>query len=178
MKLLQFQVTLATLVSLLATVCGAAKFVNDVYLVTAGQPFELKWTDAQGAVTINLMSALEGGQTDLQKVLEVVSGYTGGDTYTWTPPSDLKSGIYSFEITDDSGTNYSLSWSFQALPSYLTTTGSSSTSATATAATTSTTSPSATSESSSALGKGADLSTSTIVVMAMGASLAILGLLG
>jgi len=178
MRTLQFHVTLvALLVSLFASVCGAIKFVNSQVTVVAGQPYELEWTDAQGSVTINLMSALEGGQTNLRKVLEVVSGYSG-DSYSWTPPTDLASGIYTFEISDSSGSiNYSLPWSFQALPPSLTTSAkSSSTSATATATTSA--SASATPKPSSALGNSARLSTGAIVGIAVGASLAILGLLG
>lgn len=71
MRLLSFSLIFGTLLCLLATSCRAAKFVDDGYPPKPGQPFEVKWTDARGAVTINLVIVVGKGPTDVKKVVEI-----------------------------------------------------------------------------------------------------------
>ncbi|KAI0175569.1 hypothetical protein GGR52DRAFT_537276 [Hypoxylon sp. FL1284] len=71
--------------------------------IQTGQPFDITWSDAAGAVTLTLKN---GSSDNLQTVGEITSGQTG-ESYTWTPDTSLTSGTYALEIDDGTDTNYS-----------------------------------------------------------------------
>ncbi|KAJ3535965.1 hypothetical protein NM208_g6915 [Fusarium decemcellulare] len=92
-------------VALLATLARAVKLTNSDYDVVPGKEFTIKWTEAQGPVTLRLKS---GPQNNLETVEEITSGQSG-DSFTWTVPSNFDSSQYALEIEDGSGDiNYSV----------------------------------------------------------------------
>ncbi|KAF4465827.1 extracellular matrix [Fusarium albosuccineum] len=92
-------------VALLATLARAVKLTNSDYDVVPGKEFTIKWTEAQGPVTLRLKS---GPQSNLQTVEEITSGHSG-ESFTWAVPSSFDSSQYALEIEDGSGDiNYSV----------------------------------------------------------------------
>ncbi|KAK4239687.1 hypothetical protein C8A03DRAFT_13933 [Achaetomium macrosporum] len=131
-----------------ASVFAKPILLNSDYEVQEDVPFTLRWSDAQGAVTITLMTGTD--PEHLKKVTDIVSGVTDS-SYTFTP-ADLPSGTYAFRITDESGeSNYSPQFEYSGtgtLPSSTSLSSSASASSTS-ASVSSTSSSSSTSESSS-----------------------------
>ncbi|KAL2199904.1 Ser-Thr-rich glycosyl-phosphatidyl-inositol-anchored membrane family-domain-containing protein [Corynascus similis CBS 632.67] len=123
-----------------AAALALPKFTNSDFTITEGEPFTLKWTDAEGPVTITLKT---GPEENLQTVTVLTSGETGNE-FTWTP-SDLPSGTYAFEITDSTEEpNYSVRFPYTGTASSSTSLSSTITS-TETSSETSSTSASSTS---------------------------------
>jgi len=96
----------------LVTVAYAVQFdldTNNPIVMTEGEPLTLNWSDADGAVTINLVT---GSSTDLSTVFTITADRTT-DSFTWTPEG-IPSGTYAFEITDESGdVNYTPQYTYQ-----------------------------------------------------------------
>ncbi|KAF7872300.1 hypothetical protein EAF04_003224 [Stromatinia cepivora] len=87
-----------------ATLASAVQLTNPSFGVTAGTPFNITWSDAQGPVTLVLMN---GPSTSLNTVSTIGSGLSG-TSYTWTPPATLDSSLYAIRIQDSTSTpNYS-----------------------------------------------------------------------
>ncbi|TGO40277.1 hypothetical protein BHYA_0039g00180 [Botrytis hyacinthi] len=87
-----------------ATLASAVKLTNSNFAVTAGTPFNITWSEAEGPVTLVLKS---GPSTALTTVSTIGSGLTG-TFYSWTPSSSLDTDLYAIEIQDSTGTpNYS-----------------------------------------------------------------------
>lgn len=101
----------AAVMAVLAAVASAeVTLTNSDYDIEAGKPFTIEWTGADGPVTITLKN---GDPTDLQTV-EVIDSSDSGSSFTWTPPSDLPTDTYAFEIVDSSGVpNYSPQFQFE-----------------------------------------------------------------
>ncbi|KAK7420371.1 hypothetical protein QQX98_002794 [Neonectria punicea] len=99
------KIPFSALLATFAAVTGAVKLTNADYDVVPGEDFTIKWTDAQGPVTIRLKS---GSEKNLKTVGEITSGQSG-ESFTWTVPSDYNGKQYAFEIEDGSGKiNYSV----------------------------------------------------------------------
>ncbi|OIW35311.1 hypothetical protein CONLIGDRAFT_676236 [Coniochaeta ligniaria NRRL 30616] len=157
----------ALFVAALAAIAEAkVAFTNSQFVVEAGQPFELKWTGADGPVTITLKN---GPNTALKDVM-VIDQNDSGTSFTWTPPSTLPSDLYAFEIVDSTGVpNYSIQWNFQGTASASVSTGSStvtsgsstSTSVSTTTSTTSTTTNTSSTSSSKSSSSTHSSSTTT-----------------
>ncbi|KAL1864440.1 hypothetical protein Daus18300_007672 [Diaporthe australafricana] len=110
----------------------AIQLTNTAYAVQAGQPFTLTWSDAVGAVTVNLKN---GASTDLKTVETLASGLTT-TTFTWNPPASLSSDLYAFEVTDSSSTNYSPQFTYQGSAASASVTSASSSASSASVSTT------------------------------------------
>ncbi|KKY38354.1 putative extracellular matrix protein [Diaporthe ampelina] len=158
----------------LAVVAAAApawaiQLTNSAYVVEAGKPFTLTWSDSEGPVTVTLKN---GASTDLQDVEVLASGLTT-DSFTWTPSSSLPSDTYAFEVTDSSSNspNYSPQFTFQGSAATASSAASSSVSSTSSASV-STTLSSLTITSSSASATASANSSSTITSTASGNSTA------
>ncbi|KAL8419682.1 hypothetical protein RB594_002747 [Gaeumannomyces avenae] len=110
------------IVAALATLAAAKpKFTNSNFDVVTGKSFELKWTDAKGPVTIDLLT---GKAPDGLKPVQIVATGLTGTSLVFDVPKNVPSGDYAFSIRDGEGKediNYSLPFS-------LVGTGSSSTS--------------------------------------------------
>ena len=65
---------LITLLVALSTLTGAVRLTNSDWNMVAGETFTVKWTDAEGAVSIRLMS---GPANNLQTVQEIGSPSSG-----------------------------------------------------------------------------------------------------
>lgn len=87
--------SIAALVAFAAAVLGKPVLTNSQYEITEGEPFTITWSDAQGPVTLTLVS---GPESNLVPVFTITSGETG-NSYTWTP-SDIPSGTYAIRIED------------------------------------------------------------------------------
>ncbi|PQE29826.1 extracellular matrix protein [Rutstroemia sp. NJR-2017a WRK4] len=82
----------------------AVQFTNSNFDLTAGQPFTLTWSGADGPVTIFLK---DGASTDLKTVSTVGSGLTG-NSIVFVPSASLSTDFYAFEIQDSTAIpNYS-----------------------------------------------------------------------
>ena len=119
------------ILSIFASLASAVSFTNsagDFADIEVGKPFEISWTDAQGPVTVTLKSGPSDNLVDVSTITcefplrcldrwlppiqdPSANGSTAGETgdsFTWTPPSDLSEGTrYAFEITDGGEVNYS-----------------------------------------------------------------------
>ncbi|KAG7293066.1 hypothetical protein NEMBOFW57_003112 [Staphylotrichum longicolle] len=96
------------LLAAFATVAQAVKLTNSDWNVVAGEAFTIRWTDAEGGVSIRLKS---GPANSLQTVQEIASGQSG-ESLTWTVPTNLDTAQYAIEIEDGSGSiNYSVQFS-------------------------------------------------------------------
>lgn len=99
--------------ALLARVFAGVSFTNPKMEMYAGEPLTLTWEpEAEGHVTIRLMS----GSSENLKVIDTITSTGSDGSFTWTPPKDLDSGIYAFEISDESGDepNYSAPFTYDA----------------------------------------------------------------
>lgn len=115
--------------------------LNSNYDVQEGVPFTLKWNNAQGPVTITLMTGADSDNLDV--VGDIATDVTENE-FTFTP-KDLPSGIYAFRISDASGVpNYSKQFEYEGTGSI-----SSSSSSLSMTSTSSSSSASSTSSSSS-----------------------------
>ncbi|KAL8370755.1 hypothetical protein RB595_000891 [Gaeumannomyces hyphopodioides] len=170
----------SVIVAALATIASAKpKFTNSNFDVVTGQPFELKWTDAKGPVTLELKA---GTPPNGMKTFSVLATGVSGTSFTVTVPKDVPSGQYAFTVADGptvDDTNYSAAFSLVGTGSSSTSSSVSSTvssttssrsttsSATSSSATTMTTSTSAsansttTTSSGSMSSKGSSTSSST-----------------
>ncbi|KAK4198342.1 Ser-Thr-rich glycosyl-phosphatidyl-inositol-anchored membrane family-domain-containing protein [Triangularia verruculosa] len=93
-----------TLLATFATIGQAIKLTNSDWDVVAGEAFTIKWTAAEGPVSIRLKS---GPSNNLQSVQEIASSHPG-ESFTWTVPTTLDDTQYAIEVEDDSGNiNYS-----------------------------------------------------------------------
>ncbi|CAD6443535.1 fee7f65a-6057-4708-942a-0dcb1e76a076 [Sclerotinia trifoliorum] len=133
-----------------ATLASAVQLTNPSFEVTAGSPFNITWSDAQGPVTLVLMN---GPSTSLNSVSTIGSGLTG-TSFTWTPPATLDSSLYAIRIEDSTSTpNYSEQFQVSGATAAASTVTASSTSVssseTASSTSGSSTTVSSTSESSS-----------------------------
>ncbi|KAI0518150.1 hypothetical protein F5B22DRAFT_73510 [Xylaria bambusicola] len=90
-------------------VCLAIEFTSTEIDISPGEPFTLSWADANGPVVITLLT---GPSTNIKPVEVIYSG--SGNSYIWTPPNDLPSGLYAFSIEDDENLNYSVQWPYEA----------------------------------------------------------------
>jgi len=102
----------AAVLAFATAVLARPKFTNTNFDIVEGEPFELKWMDAQGAVTIELMTGPDKDRLKPAGTLASTTGETGSFTFT---PSDLGTGSYAFRITDESGdpANYSILWAYE-----------------------------------------------------------------
>ncbi|TPX16726.1 uncharacterized protein E0L32_003667 [Thyridium curvatum] len=121
----------AAVFAVLAAIAEAkVQFTNSNYDITEGDPFTLKWSGAEGPVTITVKS---GPETNLKDVM-VIDSADSGTSFTWTPKG-LPSGTYAFEIKDSTGVpNYSPQFTYQGTGTLSSTAGSSSASKTSTSA--------------------------------------------
>ncbi|KAK3906966.1 hypothetical protein C8A05DRAFT_29170 [Staphylotrichum tortipilum] len=141
--------------------------LNSNYLITEGEPFTLKWNNAEGPVTVTLMTGSD--PNNLKKVTDLTTGQTGTE-YTFTL-NDLPSGKYAIRITDGSAEpNYSPQFNYVGtgvLPSSSSTSLSATPSSTSasvsstSASSTSSTSSASSSTTSSVSSTSSTLSTST-----------------
>ncbi|ESZ98558.1 hypothetical protein SBOR_1008 [Sclerotinia borealis F-4128] len=145
-----------------ATLASAVQLTNPSFAVTAGSPFNITWSDAEGPVTLVLK---DGPSTALTTVSTIGSGLTGG-SYSWTPPATLDSSLYAIEITDSTNDpNYSVQFQVSGATASASTVTASSTSASSTSAssysgTSSSTSGSLTSNSTTTTGSSSSSSSS------------------
>ncbi|RKU46092.1 hypothetical protein DL546_005161 [Coniochaeta pulveracea] len=106
---MKFSAVLA--VAAAAAVQAKVFFTNVQYVVKPNTPFELGWSNNTGAVTITLKN---GPALALKDYLVIDSADTG-KSFTWTPPANLPSDTYAFEIKDSadpSNPNYSPQWQY------------------------------------------------------------------
>lgn len=78
-------------------------------IITAGEPYEIKWTNVQGSqVTLVVM---DGAASSLREVRTIITNLPNTGSYTWSVPEDLpRSATYSIRISydrDPSHYNYS-----------------------------------------------------------------------
>ncbi|KAB8303843.1 hypothetical protein EYC80_005214 [Monilinia laxa] len=138
-----------------ATLASAVKLTNPSFEVTAGTPFNITWSDAEGPVTLTLKN---GPSTDLTTVSVIGSGLSGG-AYSWTPPATLDSSLYAIEITDSTNDpNYSVQFQVSGATASASTVTASSTSASSSGTSSS---ASASSTTSSTSGNSSSTSTSS-----------------
>jgi hypothetical protein len=126
---MKFSAVLA--VAAAAAVQAKVFFTNVQYVITPGTPFELGWANNTGPVTITLKN---GPALALKDYLVIDSADTG-KSFTWTPPANLPSDTYAFEITDSadpSNPNYSPQWQYFATDDASSTSGTPSASGTPT----------------------------------------------
>jgi hypothetical protein len=91
-----------------AAVLAQPKFTNSNFDVEEGEPFTLTWKDAEGPVTITLVT---GPAKNLEAVTVITTSGSDGE-FTWTP-EDLPSGTYAFEIIDSTNVkNWSLRFDY------------------------------------------------------------------
>ncbi|KAK4105335.1 hypothetical protein N658DRAFT_503497 [Parathielavia hyrcaniae] len=136
-----------------AAVLAQPVLLNSNYDIEEGEPFTLMWNNAQGPVTITLMT---GDPNNLDVVRDLTSGVTGSQ-YTFTL-SGLPSGNYAIRITDGSGEpNYSPLFAYSGTGSLSSTSASSS----ATISSSATVSSTAFSSSSSSTGSESETSSTT-----------------
>ncbi|KAK4128615.1 hypothetical protein N657DRAFT_560691 [Parathielavia appendiculata] len=133
--------SVGTVLAFAAAVLAKPVLLNSNYDIEEGEPFTLKWNNAQGPITITLMT---GDPGNLKVVSDIASGVTGSE-YTFTL-SGIPSGNYAIRITDGSGEpNYGKLFSYSGTGSL----SSSSASESATRSSSRTTVSSTTSSSSS-----------------------------
>ncbi|KAK0733517.1 hypothetical protein B0T26DRAFT_669920 [Lasiosphaeria miniovina] len=145
--------SLAAAVGALATFAAARPgFTNNEIVVAEGKPTTLTWDGASAPVTITLMT----GPDELSmKPFKVLDTKDSGTTFTYTP-TDIPSGLYSFQITDGvSEPNYSVKFQYTSA----TVSASSSTSVTSSASTSSAPTSSSSTTSGSTTSTGSTSST-------------------
>lgn len=151
---------LATALVFAATVLAKPKLLNSSFDIEEGQPFTFKWDDAQGPVTLTLVT---GQSKDLKPVTTITTGQPGTE-YTWTP-TGLPSGTYAIRIDDASGEpNYSIQFVYAGTGEASSTTGATSTverTSTATSTTASSTTKESTTTSTSTETKTTSSSTTS-----------------
>ncbi|KAH6845337.1 Ser-Thr-rich glycosyl-phosphatidyl-inositol-anchored membrane family-domain-containing protein [Chaetomium sp. MPI-CAGE-AT-0009] len=92
-----------------AAVLAKPKFLNSNFEITEGEPFTLKWDNAQGPVKITVV---QGPSNNLKAVTVITTTGSDGE-FTWTPEG-LPSGTYAFEIVDDTNEkNWSAQFPYQ-----------------------------------------------------------------
>ncbi|KAK4230675.1 hypothetical protein QBC38DRAFT_452006 [Podospora fimiseda] len=101
--------SVATVAAFAALVLAKPEFTNSSFNgVEEGKPFTLTWRNAQGTVTIDVITGEDEGSLSPVAVqtVTITTGESGSVTYT---PSNLPSGKYAFRIRDESGDgpNYS-----------------------------------------------------------------------
>ncbi|EJT81489.1 hypothetical protein GGTG_01467 [Gaeumannomyces tritici R3-111a-1] len=116
------------IVAALATLAAAKpRFTNSNFDVVTGRTFELKWADAKGPVTIDLLT---GKAPDGLKPVQIVATGLTGTSFVFDVPKNVPSGDYAFSVRDGEGKediNYSLPFSLVGTGSSSTTSGVSST---------------------------------------------------
>lgn len=104
--------TSAIVAAALATIASAKpKITNTNFDVITGQPFELKWIEAKGPVTIELKAGIP---PDGMKTFKVLATGVTGTSFSVTIPKDVPSGQYAFTVADGptaDDTNYSVAFS-------------------------------------------------------------------
>ncbi|TGO66646.1 hypothetical protein BOTNAR_0057g00300 [Botryotinia narcissicola] len=141
-----------------ATLASAVKLTNSNFAVTAGSPFNITWSDAEGPVTLVLKS---GPSTALTTVSTIGSGLTG-TSYSWTPSSSLDTDLYAIEIQDSTSVpNYSQQFQVS---------GATAVASTVTASSTSASSASGSSTSGTSTGSSTGSSTSSSTASSTGSS--------
>ncbi|KAF5876027.1 putative extracellular matrix protein [Botrytis fragariae] len=142
-----------------ATLASAVKLTNSNFAVTAGTPFNITWSDAEGPVTLVLKN---GPSTALTTVSTIGSGLTG-TSYSWTPSSSLDTDLYAIEIQDSTSTpNYSQQFQVSGATAVASTVTASSTSASsASGSSTSGTSTESSTGSSTGTSTGSSTASST-----------------
>jgi hypothetical protein len=134
--------SVGTLVAFAAAALAKPILTNSNYDIVEDEAFTIKWSNAQGPVTITLKT---GPSTALKTVTTIVADESS-TSFTWTP-TDLPSGTYALEITDSSGEpNYSPQFQYVGTGTLPT---SSESSASSTVARTSSSAAASTTESSS-----------------------------
>lgn len=112
--------SIGTVLAFAAAVLAKPLLLNSNFQVEEGKPFTLKWSNAQGPVTITLM---RGPADNLKPVRDLTSGETG-NSYTFTP-ENLPSDTYAFRISDSSSEpNYSARFQYVGTGSITTTSAS------------------------------------------------------
>lgn len=137
--------SVAAVLAFAAAALAKPVLLNSNYQLVEDTPFTLKWNNAQGPVTITLMTGAD--KNNLKKVTDLATGVTDNE-YTITL-TDLPSGTYAIRITDSTADpNYSPQFQYVGtgtLPSS-SSSASSSVTRTSSASATSTTSSSSSSE--------------------------------
>lgn len=145
--------SVGTVLAFAAAVLAKPVLLNSNYQIEEGEPFTLQWSNAQGPVTITLMT---GDPSDLKEVTTITTGATG-NSFTFTL-EDLPSGNYAIRISDSSGEpNYSELFPYVGTGTLTTTSGSTS----ATRSSTRTSASSTTSSSASSTSSSSSESSST-----------------
>jgi hypothetical protein len=142
-----------------ASVLAQAKFTNSNFDVVEGEPFTLTWDNAEGPVTITLVTGPSG---NLKPVTVVTSTGSDGE-FTWTPEG-LPSGTYAFEIVDGTSVkNWSKQFEYTGTGTITTTTTPTSTakSSTSTEESSTTSSSSETTETESSTTSSEEASSTT-----------------
>lgn len=143
------KVSVGAILAFAAAVLAKPILTNSDYTIVEGQPFTLTWTNAQGPVTLSIMT---GSSNNLKHVTDIATVPEGESSFTFTL-NDLPSGTYAIRITDESGEpNYSVMWSYL---------GTATPSSTATSATTSSATSSVTSSSTVSSSTETETETST-----------------
>ncbi|OTB07609.1 hypothetical protein M426DRAFT_241163 [Hypoxylon sp. CI-4A] len=127
-------VVAAILAALPAWVSAVVLTNSNYENIQTGQPFEITWSGATGAVTLILK---DGPSDNLETVGEITSGQTG-ESYTWTPETSLTTGTYALEINDGTDVNYSQQFDIQGADASSSSVSSSASSTSASASATST----------------------------------------
>ncbi|KAI3327999.1 hypothetical protein HD806DRAFT_345220 [Xylariaceae sp. AK1471] len=96
--------------ALLGASSWAVQFTTTEINISPGTPFTLTWEGAGGPVEISLLS----GESGNLETVEVIDSGSTGNSYIWTPPNDLPSGIYAFGISDGDDMNFSEQWTYKA----------------------------------------------------------------
>ncbi|KAG7292497.1 hypothetical protein NEMBOFW57_002532 [Staphylotrichum longicolle] len=133
--------------------------LNSNYQIAEDTPFTLKWNNAQGPVTITLMTGAD--KNNLKKVSDLATDVTANE-YTITL-TDLPSGTYAIRITDStSEPNYSPQFQYVGTGTLPSSTSSASSSVTRTSSTSaSSTASSSTSHESSSTSSSASTTSSS-----------------
>ncbi|KAL2270069.1 hypothetical protein VTJ83DRAFT_2253 [Remersonia thermophila] len=162
------KVSFGAVLAFAAAVLAKPILTNSEYTIVEGQPFTLTWQNAEGPVTLSIMT---GSSNNLKHVVDIATVPEGETSYTFTL-NDLPSGTYAIRITDATGEpNYSVMWSYlgTALPSTTETSATSSSTATSSVSSTSSassteTETSVTSSASTTASTTASASATTLVI--------------
>ncbi|KAL2161430.1 hypothetical protein VTH06DRAFT_7991 [Thermothelomyces fergusii] len=101
--------SVSAILAFAAAALARPRFTNSNFFIEEGQPFTLTWEGAAGTVDIKLKT----GDPENLETVAVLAGEITGNSFTWTP-TDLPSGTYAFEITDETGeSNYSKQWVYE-----------------------------------------------------------------
>ncbi|KAK3397478.1 Ser-Thr-rich glycosyl-phosphatidyl-inositol-anchored membrane family-domain-containing protein [Sordaria brevicollis] len=88
--------SVATVSAFVAYALAKPALTNVDFNIQEGVDYTLEWIDAEGPVTITLMTGPDAEHMTPYKT--IATGVTG-DSYTWTP-ADLPSDTYAFKIAD------------------------------------------------------------------------------